>query len=108
MATDTNLNEELETLKADMAKLRGDVGNLLDVLKALGLEKAGDAKASFDDELEKRREEIRDALMGARARGQQAQHAVEGEIADHPLSSVMAAFGMGFLIAKLLDVGRHN
>ena len=108
MATETNLHEEMETLKADVAKLRSDVGDLLDVLKALGAEKVGDAKATLDEQLERRREELRDALMGAKARGERAQQAVEGEIADHPLSSVMAAFGMGFLIAKLLDVGRRN
>jgi ElaB/YqjD/DUF883 family membrane-anchored ribosome-binding protein len=108
MATDTNLQNELETLKADVAKLRSDVGDLVNTLKALGVEKASGAKASLDEELEKRREELRDALKGAKARGERAANAVEGEIAEHPMSSVMAAFGMGFLIAKLLDVGRHN
>lgn len=108
MATETNLQEELETLKADVAKLRSDVGDLLDILKSLGAEKVNNAKDALDDELEKRRQEIRDALAGARARGERTAHAVEGEIAEHPLSSIMAAFGIGFLIAKLLDVGRRT
>lgn len=108
MATDTDLHNEMETLKADVAKLRADVGDLLDVLKALGAEKVTDAKATIDEELERRRRELRDALTGMKARGDRAASAVEGEITDHPLSSVMAAFGMGFLIAKLLDVGRHS
>jgi len=108
MATDTNLKEELETLKADVGKLRNDVGGLLEVLKGLGAEKVGNARTSIDEELEKRRQELRDALSGAKARGERAADAVEGEISQHPLSSVMAAFGMGFLIAKLLDVGRGN
>ena len=108
MATDTNLQNELETLKADVAKLRSDVGELVDTLKALGVEKVSGAKASLDEELEKRREELRDALKGVKARGERAASAVEGEITEHPMSSVVAAFGMGFLIAKLLDVGRHN
>lgn len=108
MATEPNLQEELETLKADVAKLRGDVGDLLDVLKSLGAEKWDDTKASLDDELEKRRREIRDALAGAKARGERTAQAVEGEITEHPVSSVMAAFGLGFLIAKLLDAGRRS
>jgi len=108
MATETNLHEEFETLKEDVAKLRTDVGDLLSVLKAMGAEKVGDARESLDDELARRREELRAALKGARARGEHAAEALEGEITDHPMSSVIAAFGMGFLIAKLLDTGRHN
>lgn len=108
MATETNLNQEFETLRADVAKLRSDVGDLLDVLKALGAEKVSDARTTLDEELLKRREELRAALNGAKARGERAAQAVEGEITEHPMSSVMAAFGMGFLIAKLLDAGRHN
>lgn len=108
MATDTNLHEEMETIKADVAKLRGDVGDLLDVLKALGAEKVSDAKTSIDDELEHRRQQLRAALTGAKARGERATQAVGDEITDHPLGSVVAAFGIGFLIAKLLDMGRHH
>ena len=106
MAQEKDLQEELATLKADVNKLREDVGDLLGVLRELGADKMTSAKSSLDDELERRREEIRAALSGARAKGAQAADAVEGEIAQHPLSSVMAAFGIGFLIARLLDVGR--
>ena len=108
MATESNLQAELETLKADVSKLRGDVGQLLDLLKAMGLEKLDGAKETLDEELEKRREEFREAVAGARAKGERTARAVEGEITDHPLGSVMTAFGLGFIIAKLLDVGRHN
>ena len=108
MTTQTEFQAELETLKADVSKLRGDVGELLDLLKAMGLEKVSGAKETLDEELEKRREEFQEALKAARARGERTARAVEGEITDHPLGSVMTAFGLGFIIAKLLDVGRHN
>ena len=108
MANDSNLQQEFDTLKEDVAKLRGDVGDLLDVLRALGAEKVSDAKEGFDEELARRREELREALAGAKARGQRTAKAVEDEITEHPMSSIAAAFGIGFLIAKLLDVGRRD
>ncbi|MEX0943877.1 MAG: hypothetical protein WD002_15195 [Pseudomonadales bacterium] len=108
MATENNLKDEMDVLKADLAKLRGDVGELVDLLKSLGEEKVSDAKSSLDDELERRRAELRAALSGARVRGEKAVDALEGEIAQHPFSTVLAAFGIGFLVSKLLDVGRHH
>lgn len=108
MAQEKDLQEELATLKADVKKLSEDVGDLLGVLRELGVDKVNSARSSLDEELDRRRDELRTALNSARARGEKAADAVEGEIAQHPMSSVMAAFGMGFLIAKLLDVGRTH
>lgn len=108
MATDSDLKAELDVLKADVAKLRGDVGDLVTLLKTLGGEKVEHAKSSLDDELERRRAELRDVLTGARSRGEQAMDAAQAEIGLHPFSTVMAAFGIGFLVSKLLDVGRNH
>ena len=102
---DKNLQEEMQNIKDDVAKLRADVSDLVGLLKDLGAEKAGEAKASVNEEL---RERLRQAVGGAKERGQKAADEVEERIAQHPLSSLLAAFGIGFIIAKLTNGGRSE
>ncbi|HKJ74623.1 MAG TPA: hypothetical protein VKA19_10945 [Alphaproteobacteria bacterium] len=108
MATEDDLRKEFDTLKADVNKLRGDVSELVDILKELGTEKTTSAKASVDEELARQREKLRATLTDARTRGRKAAESMEGEIAEHPMSSLIAAFGLGFVIAKLLEIGRQH
>lgn len=98
---DYNLHEEMETLKADVAKLRADVSDLLDVLREIGAEKVESTKSSIEDEIRERRERLREAINRAEERGRRTSEDFERNIAQHPLSSVLAAFGLGFILAKL-------
>jgi len=104
---DEKLKEEFDTLKGDFAKLRTDVADLLDVLKELGATRAGEARTSVEEELRARREQLREALHGAEERTRKAAKDVEDTVAEHPLSSLLAAFGVGFILAKLSQ-GHHD
>lgn len=102
---DSQLNKEFDTLKSDVAKLRGDMASLLGTLQDLSAEKVGNAKSSVGEEYVRRRQRLRETLTGARARGERAAASVEEEIARHPVTSLVAAFGVGFVVAKLLSLG---
>ena len=107
MATNDDVQAEVKRLKDDLGKLRGDVSSLVDVLRELGIEKANATKESLTEEMQKRREKVREAINKARTVGESQIDDIEENITSHPLSSLAMAFGIGFIIAKLLDGGRH-
>lgn len=102
---EASVEEELDALKEDLARLRADIGDLAGVLKDLGVERAEHIRSSVEDEVRTRREALRRRLDSTRARGRKAVDDLEDQIEGHPLSSLLAAFGMGFIIGKLLDLG---
>lgn len=76
---------DLEKLKADLAALRKDVVSLTEAFRDRGVERA---------------------RMGAEGVREQATHAAQTmshQIEDRPYTSVLAAFGIGLVIGRLLD-----
>ena len=110
-SSNKDTNAELGAVKADLAQLRGDVGDLLKAFRAQGQERARDRASQARDEVQMAFEEGMDTLnrgyRQAREQGKQRVEDAEHLVGNHPLTSVVAAFGIGFVIAKLLDGGRH-
>lgn len=105
---DKDMQEELQTIKDDVAKLRSDIADLVGLLKDLGAEKVGEAKTTVEEELRAQREKLRRALGSAKERGKRTADDIEETITQHPLSSLLAAFGVGFILAKLTNGGRSE
>lgn len=80
---DRVLDKELDTLKNDLGALRDDVASLSRLLA-----KKGSA-------------EIDSALANGKAKVQAGIGAMEGQVAAHPLASLLVAFGAGILLARL-------
>lgn len=85
-------NEELAKLRKDIETLQGDVGALLEALKSRGID------------------EGREALGRAKKAGQALQsdamdlkNRAEGHVSDHPITTLLTSFGLGFVIGTLLD-----
>jgi ElaB/YqjD/DUF883 family membrane-anchored ribosome-binding protein len=100
---DTDYKKEMESLKSDLSQLREDVGNL-----TVALKEAGAARASeMSDEARQRMQAAASNLSARyddmRVRGEQAVEPVTREIQERPLTSVLTAFGVGFIIGKLLE-----
>jgi ElaB/YqjD/DUF883 family membrane-anchored ribosome-binding protein len=102
---DDALAKELETLKADIGKLRADVADLTRAVKGVASGKVDDANARVHDEIRQAREELRRKVNEARDYGEKRVGDFAGQIGEHPLGSVLAAFGIGFVIAKLMGLG---
>ncbi len=81
-----------EELKAEFASLREDISKITETLRRLSGEQVKDG-----------RERTRQAASRTRERVHQAVGSVEGEIQQYPLTSLAAAFGVGFIVGKLLD-----
>jgi len=100
---DTNLDKELEALRADMAKLRGDLAGLADAVKEAGQRRVEGAQESLTELAAALRDEVRGAFGVARDRSKKSVDAVEHTIEERPFLSLLTAFGVGVLLAKLLD-----
>jgi ElaB/YqjD/DUF883 family membrane-anchored ribosome-binding protein len=109
---ESEFQEELERLRSDFAALRTDVADLVDTLRELGIEKAEGMRSSLEEELRSRREELRRRVGDARTRSKRALEdtveEIEEGIGRHPLTSLFAAFGIGFVLAKCMDLGRRH
>lgn len=105
---ETELGKQLEKMRSDFAQLQTDVAELTKVIKDMGVGGAESVKASVAEEIRNRREALHERLDEARARGRRAVKDLEEEIQEYPYGSLLAAFGVGFIVAKLMDRGdRH-
>jgi ElaB/YqjD/DUF883 family membrane-anchored ribosome-binding protein len=87
----TNMSEDVQALKEDLAQLRADLGSLTG--KA-----AHQAKVMGRERLE----QMRHALAAAKAKGGAAVEGTQHQIEEHPWAAVAIAFGVGLVVGKLL------
>ena len=106
--TNDPIRKELDELKADLARLREDISGLTDAVKGVAAERVNEAKGKATDTAKDAWEEVARRLDALAGQGREAVDQVGQQVGQHPAGSLMAAFGMGFVIAKLLDLGgRH-
>ena len=98
-----NVELEIDTLKADFAKLSADLCGLTQALRGLDGQDAQDILAKLRAIAEAETEGLRAAAAGLGARGQDATAAVGRNIREHPVMSVLICFGLGLVIGKLID-----
>jgi len=105
---DDELTRELEQMRSDMAALRADVAELAKALKTMGANKAESVKDTIEEEIRERRDALREKLDEARARGQEVKDGLEDRMETHPYTSLLTAFGVGFVLAKLMHLGERH
>ena len=100
-----DLEKEVAALKEDVNRLRADIANLTEALKAAAGGYAEEARARAQEQAEaakaKAQEQI-DAVVNA---GREEISALGERVAERPLASLLTAAGIGFVVAKLLDLG---
>ncbi|KPJ95903.1 MAG: hypothetical protein AMJ55_02890 [Gammaproteobacteria bacterium SG8_15] len=95
-----DISNELKKLKADIADLRSDVASLVKTLKDAGVEQGQEA---YDRAYERARQ----TGEAVRARAEDVYETFGKEVEERPLTSVLTAFGVGFVVGMLLD-HRHR
>ncbi|MEW5756784.1 MAG: hypothetical protein AB1810_10815 [Pseudomonadota bacterium] len=105
---DDAIRKELDALKADIAQLRGDIVGLTHAVKGAASEKMASTKAHTEEQLRGAWQDIEHRLEDLLAQSKAAYNKAEQKVSEHPVGSVLTAFGLGFIIAKLIDMrGRH-
>lgn len=106
--TGKNHDKELDAVKADIASLREDIAGL-----AAGMKQSARIHAKEPHEAERQEEpaageeahgvwtDLLHKFDSSRVQGEKAFKGLATEVEHRPLVSVMAAFGLGYIIAKL-------
>lgn len=87
-----SIEDDLNQLREDLAALSRDV-------KEIAAQRADSEQAAMRERLETLRAKGKEAA----AKAGEGIEAVEDQIARHPFSSVLVAFGAGLILGRLLD-----
>jgi hypothetical protein len=98
--------KELDALKADIARLRDEITLLAASAKAnAGAKTATPGEAGQDHGEFSTFADLLQKLATSRVQGEKVVKGLADEVEQHPLVSVLAAFGFGYLVAKLWHQG---
>ncbi|MGD8592351.1 MAG: hypothetical protein PVG20_07605 [Thioalkalispiraceae bacterium] len=95
-----DITSEVNKLKSDISDLRKDMASLVKAIKDAGLDQGQQA---FDRAYERARQ----AGESVRDRAEDAYGVFGKEVESRPLTSVLTAFGVGFVAGMLLDRRHH-
>ena len=90
------LDQDIENLKDNVAKLRADLSQITQTL----LEKGKSETEVAKDRLI---EELKYELEAAKAKGKETVETVESQIQEKPFMSLLIAFIVGLVLGKLFD-----
>jgi ElaB/YqjD/DUF883 family membrane-anchored ribosome-binding protein len=102
------IRAELDALKADIAQLRTDIAGLTSAVKGVASEKVNETKEDAQQRAQNAWEEVERKLNDVLDQGRATASGIEDKITEHPGGSILTAFGLGFIIAKLMDVGHRS
>lgn len=97
--------DEINIIREDLGKLRQDVAELTKALKDLASDRADTAKAQFKNGVSEARERLKQQASKAGEQGREYYDAFEKQLSERPFTTLLASFGLGFVIAKILDMG---
>jgi ElaB/YqjD/DUF883 family membrane-anchored ribosome-binding protein len=100
---EANIQKDLDTLRADLAALRASLEEVTSDLLNVGKDSATIAGRRLGERTAASRERLRNAYGAARDQSARAIEGLQTTIEDRPFVSIVAAFGLGFVLGKMLD-----
>ena len=101
--TTQDVKEEGLDVAADIEQLRTDIKKLSASVVDLGRQGLKNAASEGAHKLGEWRDDIGHMASGLQEQGQHQYRAAEDLVRERPLLSVLAAFGVGMLVARLID-----
>jgi len=96
--------QELETLKADMAKLRSDLADLAQKLVDVGVDEVGTVRETLAGQVQGVMDTMRQVIGNTRERGRKTIEGVQQRVEERPYVILFVALAAGFLLTKLLEL----
>jgi len=103
-----SIDRELQTLKDDFATLNQTVADLARDVKALLAATVREGEDKTRSNVHETIEGLKERMDQVRDRGQHYVDSTEQRISEHPFTSLLTAFGIGFILAKLMDLGHRR
>ena len=97
-----NVEAEFDTLKADFGKLSADLVRVTEALRDVTGQGAQDYLAKLRSVTGKAGDEVHEAITELGSRGREGIEAVEHQVRERPLISILIGFGLGLVIGKLI------
>ena len=101
--TATKADQELDAIKEHVEALRTELAMLTKHIKGLGSATLARAQTAGTLKIEELGADLERAAAALRLQGQASIAQIETTIKERPLLSLLAAFGAGVLIARLLE-----
>jgi ElaB/YqjD/DUF883 family membrane-anchored ribosome-binding protein len=98
-----DLQKDLDAIKEDMTQLRSDLRELTQRLVEMGKDEVSNARNRVRSRARSLGQELRETLNDTGERGLKTVESVEQLMVERPVVSLLAAFGLGLIVGKLLD-----
>ncbi len=95
--------QELETLKADIAKLRSDLSDLAQKLVDVGVDEVGAVRETLAGQVQSVMDTMCQVLGDTREQGRKTIESVQQRVEERPYVILFVALAAGFLLIKLLE-----
>jgi ElaB/YqjD/DUF883 family membrane-anchored ribosome-binding protein len=95
--------QELETLKADIAKLRSDLTDLAQKLVDIGTDQVGTVKETLTGQAQSVMDTMRQVFGDTREQGRRTIENIQQQVGEKPYVILIAALAAGFLLTRLLE-----
>lgn len=92
--TSNEMRQQMDSLRSDLNQLKGDMRQMLQMLVQTGKSEAVEMKDRVEGQ-------VRETAYAARDQGRQMIDNLETKIEQNPMTSVMTALGIGFIIGAL-------
>ena len=104
-ARDDDNDKKTDTgrLEADVEQLKADLKRLNETLVGLGRDSVDAVQHETAARLEALRKEADEIARRLQRKGQNQYDALEAQIQDKPVLTLLAAFGLGLIISRLID-----
>ena len=107
--TEKTHDKDLDALKADIASLREEIAGLAaGVKKSAGIHDEQSHHAAAQQEGFGVWADLLHKFDSSKIQSEKVIRDLSAEVEQHPLVSIMAAFGLGYIIAKLWYRGTNN
>lgn len=98
-----DVKADASDLAADVAQLRKDLEKLSGSIMEFGRDGTEAAQKSAAAQFGAWREDVDDLATSLKKRGQHQLAAVEGQMRQRPLLTLLAEFGVGLLVSRVVD-----
>ena len=100
MANDAETKADFDAVATDLAMLKRDVAALMSQLKSGAVRGAKEAAEDTLDQLSERASRLYDKVA---EQGARSTEALSRQVEEQPIASLLIAFGVGFIVSRLLS-----
>jgi|SRR5580658_995804 ElaB/YqjD/DUF883 family membrane-anchored ribosome-binding protein len=100
---ETRVQADIETLQANFNQLRTDLQNLTSSIGEISRQRVEQGVESLRQTGNRAAERVREVAADASSLKDAGLAAAERQVAEHPITSLLAAFAAGMMVGKLVE-----